>query len=140
MIKRARDLNPGIEFAQGDMLNLDAKDASWAGIVAFYSIIHIPRPDVVRALRELRRTLQPGGLLFLAFHIGDEVFHRDEWWGHAVDLDFNFFRSAEMIRYLEAAGFEIEEAIERDPYPDVEHPSRRAYLFARAPVVRSVRL
>ena len=25
------------------------------------------------------------------------------------------------------------EAIERGPYPDVEYPSRRAYLFARKP-------
>ena len=28
---------------------------------------------------------------------------------------------------------EIEEIIERDPYPDVEHQSRRAYIFARRP-------
>jgi len=38
-----------------------------------------------------------------------------------------------MTSYLEAANFEIEEIIERDPYPDVEHQSRRAYIFARRP-------
>jgi hypothetical protein len=36
-----------------------------------------------------------------------------------------------MSGYLTAAGFEIEEIIEREPYPDVEHPSRRCYIFAR---------
>jgi hypothetical protein len=25
----------------------------------------------------------------------------------------------------------VEEVIEREPYPDVEHQSRRAYIFAR---------
>lgn len=32
---------------------------------------------------------------------------------------------------LEAAGFSIEAQLEREPYPDVEYPSRRAYLLAR---------
>src|SRR5690349_3614900 len=37
MIAQARKLNPGIEFREGDMMALDAPDAAWAGIVAFYS-------------------------------------------------------------------------------------------------------
>jgi len=131
MVERARRLNPGITFMQGDMLGLDAADGAWAGIVAFYSIIHIPRPDVVRALRELKRVLRPDGLLFLAFHVGDDVVHLDEWLGQTVDVDFFFFRAGEMEGYLQAAGFEIEEVNERDPYPDVEHQSRRAYILAR---------
>ena len=133
MVGRARRLNPGIAFMQGDMLALDTADGAWAGIAAFYSIIHIPRADVVRALRELRRVLQPGGLLLLAFHIGDDVVHLDEWWGNKVCVDFFFFRPDEMAGYLKSAGFEIEEVAERDPYPDVEHPSRRAYIFASKP-------
>jgi hypothetical protein len=48
-------------------------------------------------------------------------------------VDFLFFRPKEISDYLEAAGFEIEEIVEREPYPDVEHQSRRAYIFARKP-------
>jgi SAM-dependent methyltransferase len=131
MVKRARCLTPGVEFRQGDMMALDIPDETCAGVVAFYSIIHIPRTDVVRALRELRRVLQPGGLLLLSFHIGNDTIHLDDWWGHEVCIDFFFFQSAEMASYLTSAGFEIEETIERDPYPDVEHQSRRSYIFAR---------
>jgi SAM-dependent methyltransferase len=133
MIVRARRLNSGIDFQQGDMLALDVEDGAWASIAAFYSIIHIPRGDVVRALRELRRVLRPGGRLLLTFHIGDEVKHLEEWWGHKVSVDFLFFRSEEMASYLKSAGFEIEEIIERDPYPEVEHQSQRTYIFARKP-------
>jgi hypothetical protein len=31
-----------------------------------------------------------------------------------------------MAGSLRAAGFEVEEVVEREPYADVEHPSRRA--------------
>ncbi|MCB8961560.1 MAG: hypothetical protein H6651_14675 [Ardenticatenales bacterium] len=50
--------------------------ASFAGIAAFYSIIHIPRPQVVQALRELRRILLPGGTLLLTFS-----YRTGSWYG-----------------------------------------------------------
>jgi SAM-dependent methyltransferase len=131
MVEAARRLNPGMEFRQADMTALGVPDKTWAGIVAFYSIIHIPRDEMAQALGELRRTLRPGGLLLLAFHIGDETLHLDDWWEQKVNVDFFFFRPEEMTTQLRNAGFEIEEIIEREPYPEVEHQSRRAYVFAR---------
>ena len=75
MIAEAQQLNPDIEFRQGNMLALDVEDEAWAAIAAFYSIIHIPRVEVLTALHELKRVLQPDGLLLLAFHLGTEVLH-----------------------------------------------------------------
>jgi hypothetical protein len=46
-------------------------------------------------------------------------------------MDFFFFQTSEIKLDLEAAGLAIEEIIEREPYPEVEYPSRRAYIFAR---------
>src|SRR5438132_94803 len=43
MVQHAQQLNPGIEFRQGEMLSLDTENGAWGGIVAFYSIIHVPR-------------------------------------------------------------------------------------------------
>ncbi len=113
------------------MRALCAADGTWAGIAAFYSIIHIPRESVVSTLRELRRVLKPNGLLLLAFHIGQEVVHLDEWWDKPVSLDFVFFSPIEMEGYLREAGFVIEEVLERAPYETVEHASRRGYVVAR---------
>lgn len=130
MVAQARALNPSLEIRQGNMLGLDVPNESWAGVVAFYSIIHIPRNDVVRALSELGRCLRPGGRLLMSFHIGDEVLHLEELWEHPVRMDFIFFRTPEMLGYLGEAGFDVEETVERDPYPDVEYQSRRAYILA----------
>jgi ubiquinone/menaquinone biosynthesis C-methylase UbiE len=134
MIERARQLNPDIEFAQGDMLSLSWPDQAWAGIAAFYAIVNLQPTDLVKAMREMHRVLQPGGWLLMSFHIGEEVEHVDDLWDCQVSLDFYFFRPEQVIRDLCSAGFAIEEVTERDPYPpEVEYQSRRAYVFARRP-------
>src|SRR5205823_6637358 len=116
MVEQARRLSPGIELRVGDMRALDVPDEAWGGIACFYAIIHIPRDEIVAALRELRRVLRPGGWLLITFHVGDEVRHVDELWGEPVDLDFRFFRTEEMAGYLRAAGFTLVETVERQPY------------------------
>lgn len=133
MIARAADAYPDIPFRTGDMRRLDVGDGAWAGASAFYSIIHIPRDDVTATLVELRRALRPGGLLLMTCHVGDETLHLDEWFGAEVDLDFHFFERHEMEGYLEKAGFEIEEVLERGPYEEVEAQTRRAYFSAERP-------
>ena len=132
MVRQASALHPGITFQWGNMLNLaDVSDNTYSGIAAFYSIIHIPKPRVVQALSELRRVLAPGGTLLITHHIGSDIIHRDEFLGEQVSIDFIFFETKEMKDYLTSAGFLLEEVIERDPYPEVEYQSRRAYIFAR---------
>ena len=132
MIEQARRLNPDIAFQQGNMLALTGvAEGSFGGIAAFYSIIHISRPSLVDAMREMKRVLRPGGRLLLTFHIGQKDVHLDEWWNKPVSLDFYFFETEAMKGNLTQAGFELEEVIERDPYPEVEVQTRRAYVFAR---------
>jgi hypothetical protein len=54
--------------------------------------------------------------------------------GHQVKLDIALFTTEEMSRYLQAAGFLVEEVLERDPYaPEVEYQSRREYILASKP-------
>jgi ubiquinone/menaquinone biosynthesis C-methylase UbiE len=130
MVEQARDLHPTVEFAVGDMRSLPLEDSALGGIVAVYSLIHIPRLEVVAVLREFRRVLRAGGRLLVGFHIGEEIRHSDEWWGEPVNLDFIFFTPAEMAGYLAAADFTLDQIIEREPYPDVEVQTRRAYLLS----------
>jgi ubiquinone/menaquinone biosynthesis C-methylase UbiE len=133
-IEEAQKLHPHIPFRQGNMLSIDEKDNAWAGITAFYCLIHIPHTQIVDALKEMLRVLIPGGVLLLTFHIGSEIVHVDKFFDEQVCMDFVFFEPQEMEGYLRAAGFERIETTVRQPYaPEVEHQSRRAYIFAYKP-------
>jgi ubiquinone/menaquinone biosynthesis C-methylase UbiE len=133
MLDQARRLNPAIPFREGNMLALDLADGTLAGITAFYAIVNIPKESLSLVFREMHRVLQPGGLLLVAFHAGDEILHEDELWGQPISMDFLLLAPSQIRGQLEAAGFTVEEIIEREPYPDVEYQSRRAYIFARKP-------
>src|SRR5579863_1269086 len=133
MLEQARKLNPDIPFREGNMLALDIPNEALAGIAAFYAIVNIPRQSLPLVFHEIQRVLQPGGLLLLAFHTGNEVLHEDELWGQKISMDFFLLPPTEIKLELEAAGFNIEDAVERKPYPDAEYPSRRVYIFARRP-------
>ena len=133
MLEQARKLNPDIPFRQGNMLCLDIPDGSLAGIAAFYATVNLPTESLPLAFRELARVLRPGGLLLLAFHAGDEIVHVDELWDQQVSMDFLFLQPPKIKLCLEAEGFVVEEIIEREPYPEVEYQSHRAYILARKP-------
>lgn len=132
MIEVAHSEYPKTEFRQGDFLTLPAESGEFGAAIAFYSIIHLEPSELPRAFLEVRRILSPSGLLLASFHIGSEVRHMDEWLGKAVDIDFRFFETCEVVDSLEAAGFTVEMQLERMPYPD-EVETRRAYVMARAP-------
>lgn len=133
MVATARALNPDIEFQIGNMLALEhVPDATWGGIAAFYSIIHLPRTLIEDALSEFHRVLVPHGIVLLAFHRGDETHVERELWGKPIYLEFSFLTAAEVADALRRADFEILDLIERTPYAaDVEYPSHRVYILAR---------
>ena len=134
MVDNARQLTPDVRFVEGNMLALEIADQSIAGIASFYAIVNIPEPSLPQIFKEMARVLRPDGLLLLAFHIGDQVVEVTDLWGRQVTMDFFFFLPSTIGKYLKEAGFRIEDVIEREPYgPEVEHQSRRAYIFARKP-------
>ena len=132
MIAQASALSPIIDFQTGDMTRLEnIADASYGGIAAFYSIVHLRAEQLPAAFDEFRRVLQDDGVLLLAFHVGDEVRHFDLLWEIPVELDFIFFQTSTIVDLLTAAGLKVTEVIERWPYPEpVEVQTRRAYIFA----------
>ena len=134
MVDEAKRLFPGLQAVVGDMLDLPYSNGSLAGVIAFYSVIHFDDDQLERAFKEMTRVLKVGGYVALAFHIGDETVHREQWWDMPVVLDARFLPVDLITRLLAKAGLEVVSTEEREPYaPEVEFQSRRAYIVAREP-------
>ena len=105
MVAEARRRNPGIEFLQASMYHLPVGNASWGAILALHSIIHIPRGEVISVLQEFNRVLRPGGMLLLAFYLGEKTLTRLSWGNVSVEIRYTHFRPTEMEHNLTKAGF-----------------------------------
>lgn len=131
--------HPAVQFREGSLLALPATDGELAGAIALYSIIHLRAEDRPVCYREMARVIRPGGWLLIAFHVGlvgqpdGGVIHADQWWGQSVDLDFHYLDPAGVTAELAAAGFAVVARTDREPWPAIEHESRRCYLLCRRP-------
>ena len=132
MVAVGRHAYPEVEFREGDLLDLPAADGEFGAVVALYSIIHLEPGELPRAFGEIRRVLRTSGLALVAFHIGSEVRHLDQWWGVEVDVDFRFLEMAHVAEVAVGAGFAVDAQLERTSYPG-EAETRRGYLLARRP-------
>ncbi|MFJ3790591.1 class I SAM-dependent methyltransferase [Kitasatospora sp. NPDC090091] len=130
MVAVARREHPAVEFREGDLLRLPAADGEFAAAVALYSVIHLEPHELKPAFAEMRRVLRPGGVLLVSFHLGAEVRRLEEWWGHAVDVDFHFLDQDAVAEQLTEAGFAVEARLQRAPRPH-EAETHRGYLLAR---------
>ncbi|MEU4771011.1 class I SAM-dependent methyltransferase [Micromonospora sp. NPDC023644] len=109
MIEVARRDHPHLRFEVGSMTDLALADASVAGVIAWYSLIHIPDDEIGRVFAHFRRVLRPGGPLLLGFHVGDGSRLKTEGYGgHPMKVHVHRRRPAQMAAWLRAAGFAVE--------------------------------
>ena len=128
MIAIARRDYPRLRFEVGTMTDLDLADASVAGIVAFWSVIHVPDHAMPGVFEEFRRVMRPRAPLLVGFHVGDETRHTSEGYtGRPIKVDSHHRPPSQVETWLRDAGFAIEaELVMR---PDEEVPG--AVIFAR---------
>nr|WP_269778704.1 class I SAM-dependent methyltransferase [Microlunatus antarcticus] len=125
-VTHARTTRPGCDFRLGSMTDLDVGDRSVAGVLSWYSTIHVTPHQLHDVLAELRRVLVPTGVLVLGFFDSeDDVAAFD----HQVVTAYRWPVDA-LAERLEAAGF-VE--LERRQHQVAARPDRRyAALVARA--------
>jgi ubiquinone/menaquinone biosynthesis C-methylase UbiE len=130
MVEVARRTYPELRFEIGSMLELDLADGSVAGLVSYYSIVNLPRPELPAVFAEFARVLMPGGSLLLVFQVGDEDRHGTEWLGHAIDLHVYRNQPDAVAGLLAGAGLPVRMTTVRRPDDDGVERGPRAYLVA----------
>jgi SAM-dependent methyltransferase len=120
MIAIARRDHPDLRFEVGTMTDLDLADDSVAGIVAFWSVIHVPDHAMPDVCEEFRRVLRPQGRLLVGFHVGDETRHTSEGYtGRPINVDSHHRRPSKVRDWLDGAGFTTEAELVIGPDEDV---------------------
>jgi uncharacterized protein YceH (UPF0502 family) len=133
MVAEARRRFPDGNFEVGDLRRLGRPltSSGWSAVLGWYSLIHLAAAELQDAVAALVRPLDPGGWLVLALHAGTEIRHRDELFGHEVDLDFVLHDPAFVVGVVEAAGLTDVEWYLRGPITARQETTQRLYVVAR---------
>lgn len=107
MIEVAREQVPGAKFRIADMVELDLPAGSVGGVVACYSIIHVPRRSHASLFGPIRRWLGEGGMFIASFVTSDLETGVDEDWLGSGPMFWSGFDPRETLTMLETAGFAI---------------------------------
>jgi SAM-dependent methyltransferase len=126
MIAVARREHPGLRFEVGSMTGLEIAGGALGGLLAWFSLIHVPDEDVPAVLAEFHRVLRPGGVALLAFHAGEGSRHKTEGYGgHPMNVHVHRRTPGRVAAWLVAAGFTVEAELLHRPGPDTQG----AFLF-----------
>ena len=123
MVSIASRNHPRPRFAVGSMTDLPLADGSVAGVLAWWSLIHVPDESVPLALGHFRRVLRPEGLLMLGYHVGtDSRLKTSGYGGLPMNVHVHRRTPARTAEWLRASGFTVVAEILLD---------QQAMVFAR---------
>ncbi|KZX22563.1 methyltransferase family protein [Rathayibacter tanaceti] len=115
-VDSARRRFPLADYDVGDLRSLPYEDARFAGVLAWYSVIHTPPEQCPPLFRELARVLRPGGSLLIGAFLGPS----GEPFKHAITGAF-FWSERGLSDALAAAGLEVTESHSRSTPPARPH-------------------
>jgi ubiquinone/menaquinone biosynthesis C-methylase UbiE len=136
MVERAREIFADAEFEVQDFFALSYPDESFYAAVAYYAIVNYPLVELEPAFRQVYRVLERGGPFLFTFHVftGEEQTTVRRFLDTDVaEIAFYYFRIDAMRALVERIGLQVIDILERQPYPEVEYASKRAYFLLRKP-------
>ncbi|WP_280468808.1 class I SAM-dependent DNA methyltransferase [Nocardia cyriacigeorgica] len=130
MIALAERLHPGPRYAVGTMERLDIADGSLTGLLAWYSIIHLPPHRVPDVFAEFHRVLADGGYALLGFFATDPPALVTAF-DHKVTEAY-CWSPERLLELLGTAGFAPVTRMVRDPGPE-ERFGQASVLVTKVP-------
>lgn len=109
MVAIAQRAYPDLHFEVGTMTNLGLATHSVAGIVAFWSTIHIPDHAMAGVIKEFHRVLCPEGHVLVGLHVGDSIEHASSGYtGQPISVDTHLRQISKMSDWLRDSNFQVE--------------------------------
>jgi SAM-dependent methyltransferase len=111
MLRLARRNAPRAALLRADIASVEFQPEAFDGVVAFYSLIHVPRVHHAAVLARVYRWLRPGGLLVASLGWHDLPVHSDPDWLGGGPMYWSFFDAQTNLRLLRQAGLVVDEAV-----------------------------
>lgn len=122
-VAHARATHPGLHIRECSMTELAVPDHSVAGILSWYSTIHVRPPALDGVLAEFRRLLAPAGVLVAGFFDSDDIVAEFD---HKVISAYRWPADVFSSHLAEAGFVEVERLRRQVP----ERPDRRYAAIA----------
>lgn len=110
-IARSRERLPLATFVQADMTRFECAPATFDGVAAFYSLIHLPYGELPVMLTRISTWLRPGCLLVASLSGREERGeHLEPEWLAGAAVYWSAYPPEDSLRFLEDAGLVVIEA------------------------------
>lgn len=96
----------GFRSVLGDFESMPFTDGEFGGVWAYTSLLHVPKSEIDRPMKEISRVLKSGGVFAIGMREGDFDGYRPS---SEIDAPrwFSFYTKAEIEEILRRNGFEI---------------------------------
>jgi len=98
---------PEAPTVHGEIGHLPFRKATFDGVTAFHSLIHVPNERDESVLDGFTRVLRPGGRLLLTEGVGEWVGSNPDWLDSGVGMEWEIAGVEARRRQLRAAGFTV---------------------------------
>lgn len=106
-LELARSNVPAATFIKADMIFLSFAPATFDAVVAFHSIIHVPRTEHPMLLAKIQRWLKPGGTFLATMTVTEYEGEEDDWEGWGAPMAWSHYGGDANVAMLREAGFEL---------------------------------
>jgi ubiquinone/menaquinone biosynthesis C-methylase UbiE len=106
-IKEAKKRVPKGEFKKSDFRKMSFKDGSFDGVWSVTSLIHLPKTEVEKSLKEFNRVLDKKGIVYISVKQGEgsEIVKKEKY--NNEPRTIYFYGQQEMEELVRDAGFKI---------------------------------
>ncbi|RYP88769.1 class I SAM-dependent methyltransferase [Nocardioides guangzhouensis] len=134
MVRAARHAHPDIPIGVASLTALPFGDATFDGLLYWYSTIHVPDRKLPTVSREARRVLRPDGHLLVAFQTGHgprEVGEGYRRLGYDVTMVRHHRQPDDLSARFTADGFTEVARLDRAPVAGVERDDQAVLVLRR---------
>ena len=109
-LELARRNVPAANFLKADMTELVFAPETFDSVVAFHSIIHVPRAEHPALLGNIHHWLKPSGGFLATWALGEWEGEESDWEGWGAPMRWSHHDGETGLALLRGAGFAVERA------------------------------